>query len=483
MLGPLAALVAAACAPEPPCGLRACDIRAADCQVMAAEAAACLREVPSVSVPVVVVARDAYTASVTSAPLTADEEEAFRRGTPASRRSAWRPPTTLPPRTAFRASQLGAFYTSATPQITIIDDGYPLDSLFLVALLVHENMHAIQHARFHLADLRAARATDLDRALALGAVSEGEATYVQDLAVAGFYGLGKDDIDWPAVLARWQESARRQARGSRWPVSLAWSHFRYPFGTGYVKEAYDASGWSGVDALYGMPPVDTRQVMAGFGAAAPGGGAWAEDLDGDSIPVLDPGSIRLRRGGASGAWLLYAFLNRYPLYPHGVEDLPTLLTARAFDLPRSGHRRRRRFLAAAVRGGYRLPFARREGPHASHVAFHVRGDGRCHRRRLGCGDARRDPHRDALPADPTGARHGAARRAARRLRLRPARGRREHAVKRATVAAAASALALVPAAGHATYSIVAADSLTGRSAARSRRASGRRAWALSIARR
>ena len=75
----LAALSVAACAPDPPCGLRVCDIREADCQSMAAAAAACLRGVDPVVVPVTVVPREYFIAQAAATPLTPEQEESFRR--------------------------------------------------------------------------------------------------------------------------------------------------------------------------------------------------------------------------------------------------------------------------------------------------------------------------------------------------------------------------------------------------------------------
>src|SRR6185369_4849344 len=81
VLWAFAALSTAACAsdPAPPCGLHLCDIRDADCQSMAAAAAACLRGVDPVTVPVTVVPRDEFIAQAAATPLTPEQEESFRR--------------------------------------------------------------------------------------------------------------------------------------------------------------------------------------------------------------------------------------------------------------------------------------------------------------------------------------------------------------------------------------------------------------------
>lgn len=320
-LAPLALLLAAACAPEPPCGLRACDVRDAACQRMAAEAAACLRGVDPVDVPVAVVTRDAYVAAAENPPLTSDQIISFLFWN-AGLAALGLGPTDDSVATdgAANAAQIGGFYSPTDKQITIIENGGAMDSLFWVGVLVHENVHALQDARFDLAQLAAAYDVDLDRALAFGAVLEGDATYVEDLAKSGFFGIGAGDVPWPSVFDQWQASARDEARVSARPVSLAWAFFDYPFGTAFVKGAVDVANGSRVDHLFAAPPSGTREVMAGFGAPEPTGALWAEDLGPDAVPVL---GARFQYVGADrlGAWLFEVFLNRALQYDRDAANL------------------------------------------------------------------------------------------------------------------------------------------------------------------
>ncbi len=327
-----AVLVVSACAPDPPCGLRLCDIRDAECQRVTAEGAACLRGVEPVTVPVALVSRDTFVADAAATTLTPAEEEAFRRWNAGLAALGLAPIDNSPGADgAARATWLGGFYSSQDKQITIIEDGRPLDSWPFIALLVHEYVHAIQDVRFDLAQLSATHVTDLDRALGVGAVIEGDATYIGDLASAGFFGVGINEIPWAEMFARWQDNARHDARRSPLPVTLAPSHFRYPFGTAFTKAALDASGWTGVDGLFALPPSGTREVMAGFGAAEPTGGAWAEDLGADAVPILDE---RFAYVGADrmGAWLLQVFLDRVAPYSYGAADLPPSLRGDALSI-------------------------------------------------------------------------------------------------------------------------------------------------------
>jgi hypothetical protein len=304
------ALALGACAPEPPCGLRVCDIREAECQRMAAQAAACLRGEPAIDIPVTLVGRDEFVAEAAATTLSPDEAERFRLWNAGYATLALAPVDNDPGQaSAANAASTAAFYDPDEKRITVIDDGRPLDHWTYIPTLVHEFTHALQDARFDLDALFGQHATDTDRALAFGAVVEGDATYTGDLASAGFFGLATDDIPWDRVLGNWQSWALVQARISPLPVELAWAHFRYPFGTGFVKGALDAAGTAGVANAFTTPPDGTRQVMAGFGAAEPGGGVWNEDFATAAVPILDP---RFTFVGADrmGAWLLEVFLTR-----------------------------------------------------------------------------------------------------------------------------------------------------------------------------
>ena len=308
----LVALLASACdeGGPVPCGLRVCDIREPGCQQMAGEAAACLRGVTPVAVPVTVVSRDAYMQMAADMTPTPEAEAAFLRWNAGLSLLGLAPAASSSADTrAASAANTGGFYSAADKQITVIDDGVPLGSWPYVALLVHEWTHAIQDARFDLQQLGATNATDLDRGLAWGAVFEGEATYVGDLAASGLFGLGAADIPWRKVFDNWQAAARGQARTSPFPVSLAWAHFRYPFGSDFVKGTVDAAGWSGVDTLFGTAPGGTREVIAGAGAQEPDQGPWVEDLGADAVPIL-PDQFQYLDYDRMGAWIFETFLRR-----------------------------------------------------------------------------------------------------------------------------------------------------------------------------
>jgi hypothetical protein len=301
--------LAAGCGARPVCGLRGCDIRDSDCQQMVSEAAACLGQVAPVAVPMNVISRDQYIQQQSATTLSAADEAAFR---------AWNAGLALfnlapadlssSQAEAAQAGDVAAYYSPKDKTITIVDGG-GLDPIVGVAILAHEYTHALQDASFDITRLDQQYATDRDRALAIGAIIEGEATYVGDVAVVSLFGDDPGTVAWDGIYRHWDDQAHTDARKSPLPVTLDYFQFAYPFGTKFQHDALVADGWAGVDQVFATPPSGTREVMAGFGAVEPAGGPWAEDLGTDAVPVL-PSIFSFQRANRMGAWLVGVLFDR-----------------------------------------------------------------------------------------------------------------------------------------------------------------------------
>ena len=205
-----------------------------------------------------------------------------------------------------QAQWVAAYYQTSDKAVTVIDRGTAMDTREAVALLVHEATHALQDQSVGLGAFQERVGRDLDRVLASKAVTEGEASLMEDLAALGLFGAAEDDVRWGEVFATWQDYARQGALESGQPVSLAWGHFPYPFGTPYVHAAYRAGGRAGLDDLYQAPPASAAQVLAGFGAPAAGGLPWAEELGTDAVPKLPAPHVHVD-GDRLGAWVFSVF--------------------------------------------------------------------------------------------------------------------------------------------------------------------------------
>jgi hypothetical protein len=315
LLALTAGALAAACTPEPGCGLRECDIREPACQQAIARATACLRGNDGVTVPVKMITRAQLQAqwAAEAQAATAAEVELFRLWQRAlAQLQLGDPDLTLTDATAEQAAFVAAYYQPSDRTVTVVDDGAAMDSRRAVTVLVHEAVHALQDATvgFETFDARVG-AVDLDRQLAAAAVTEGEATLYEDLAALGLFGAREGDARWDEVFGRWQALANRLADLSPMPVTMAWGYFPYPFGGDYVNDVYQRDGAGGIAALYERPPASAAQVLAGFGAASPGG-PWSEDLGAAAVPVL-PAPWSHVDGDRLGGWLLDVFIARVAL--------------------------------------------------------------------------------------------------------------------------------------------------------------------------
>lgn len=303
------------CNPERRCGLRVCDIRDAACQRRTAEAAACLRGLPTVSVPMSVISRDEYTRTHTTKPVTPAEVDRWTQKNAGlallglgneriSHAEAVRGTSTL----------YGAYYSSRDKDITIIrDPGEPLDSPYAVATLVHEYIHALQdhHGRLsHDPDDRS-----LDRSLTRAALVEGEASVIDDFATIALFDRDESDIPWDEVFSETRWRAVVDALDGGLPVERAHRYFSYPFGSFFVHQAHvlavrppEAGVGGGFEAAWASRPTTTRQVLAGFSSRF-----IHPDLNLGSTYELDlPASFVRVFADRMGAFVLRLFLDRVP---------------------------------------------------------------------------------------------------------------------------------------------------------------------------
>ncbi|MGH7820241.1 MAG: hypothetical protein ACREQ9_10740 [Candidatus Binatia bacterium] len=125
-------------------------------------------------------------------------------------------------------------------------------------LLAHELTHALQDQHFGIVG-RLDDAEDEDRAVAAGAVVEGDATLAGFAYVFG----GLPDSSLFALVERLQGIPVEIA--SALPETPAVLRdaliFRYTQGARFVAWAYLHGGWSAVDALLASPPTSSEQVL------------------------------------------------------------------------------------------------------------------------------------------------------------------------------------------------------------------------------
>lgn len=171
---------------------------------------------------------------------------------------------------ALLKSQVAGFYNPHKKQLILVEGTTDLGfwgnfSEFVTQrdaagemLFAHELTHALQDQHFGLeAALDRLKGND-DRALALKALAEGDAT------LAGFgYLLGRlDDQAADLLVARLSDlTALFTAQSPDTPRGLSVPLlFQYSDGVRFAAEAFRRGGWAGVDALYRDPPQSSQQI-------------------------------------------------------------------------------------------------------------------------------------------------------------------------------------------------------------------------------
>jgi hypothetical protein len=168
-------------------------------------------------------------------------------------------------------SQVAAFYDPHAKQMVLVEGAINVSlwnsaSSFVAQrditgemVLAHELTHALQDQHFHLEHMMDAVKDNDDRALALKALAEGDAT------LSGFgYVNGKlDNTTINTILLRLADLPKTlAAQSGNFPLGLsAPLVFQYYDGARFVAYGYRRGGWSAVDAIYHDPPQTTLQIM------------------------------------------------------------------------------------------------------------------------------------------------------------------------------------------------------------------------------
>ena len=295
------------------CGLRLCDIRAAACQQMAAQAAACLRGGAVPATPVRVVTMAAYQNEESSVVPTAAEDHAFHVWHTGLAHWGLAPASlTYAQAAQISASSVAAEYAPDKKLITIVDGGDALDSRWAVQTLVHEYVHAMQDAQVDLVALAAVQETDFDRTLATEAMVEGEATVLGDQAEVLLFGDSVATTSFASIYGNYKRYANGSVVASTMPVDLAWVYFHYPYGAAYQQAVYAKGGVLAMAPLLSAPPSGSREVMAGYGVAEPTGAPFTESLGAEAVAIL-PDRFAYVDSDTYGGWLATVFFARNDL--------------------------------------------------------------------------------------------------------------------------------------------------------------------------
>lgn len=213
-----------------------------------------------------------------------------------------------------RARLIGGFYDRELKRITVVGSGPALDSAGYTLLLVHEMIHALQDRAGELAE----HPVRLDRAFAVGAIVEGEATLLQDEALMEGLGVSFEDIQYEKVLREYRQGELAQARNAREPMLELGMNFRYAEGASYLWPTRRDQGAAALAAAHATPAVSTYAIMTHELAKSQ---ARPNDLGDSALPVLPGltllGSLHLGRFGYEVARTTFQRLHGTWLLPEG----------------------------------------------------------------------------------------------------------------------------------------------------------------------
>lgn len=201
-----------------------------------------------------------------------------------------------------QASTVAAFYSSSTRTVTVIDRGQDRDDFFDTSLLLHELTHALQDRELsgNFSD------GTTDGSLASRALTEGEATFYQNLSQLEMSGQSPDEIDWHLGYTQNLQGGRGALVNDRSPFyGVRW--FIYPLGARFLSDAWERGGNAGVRHAYATQPRHIAQYMTPH-----------DEPHGELRAVLDPAlSCDVQAPGPGwerpgldrfGALIVYAFL-------------------------------------------------------------------------------------------------------------------------------------------------------------------------------
>jgi len=159
-------------------------------------------------------------------------------------------------------TRVSGLYRDAERGVVLVDRGEATDSAEADAALVHELVHALQDANFGLDDWRRQQPDNPDTELALGSVTEGQATLVQYRVWAAMTGEDANSVDWESTFLRLRNRLFASARADESPYFAARETFPSGFGVTLANLAWTTDGAAYRDAQFASPPLTTLEILA-----------------------------------------------------------------------------------------------------------------------------------------------------------------------------------------------------------------------------
>jgi hypothetical protein len=158
--------------------------------------------------------------------------------------------------------RMHSVYRDERRGIVLIDRGLPLDGVEEDGWLVHELVHALQDQQYGLESWRQQYASDVDTELALRAVTEGQATFVQYRAWAAMAGKDANYVDWVSTFINLRQGLLASALADASPYLASDPSFPFGFGAVLAHARWQTEGPVYHATQFADPPQTSLGVIA-----------------------------------------------------------------------------------------------------------------------------------------------------------------------------------------------------------------------------
>lgn len=316
--------------PLPECpdiGLTRCDTLASICQERLLKLAACMYGVEKVpNVPIQVRTEEELIDELESAAAEGepdDEDASLPYAEQALVQLGLAQPGdfTGEDSTANLVERISGVYIDAERGITIVDRGEPKDDEESNALLLHELVHALQDSQYGLGAWRDSLPSTEDSTLALRAVTEGQATYLQFRALLAMTNRDVSKVDWPTSLDNFQADLLDEAYKDPSPYLASIVTFPYAYGAQLSYQAWTEDGVRFHEMQFDKPLLTTYEVAS----AVDGDGDRLDEIAFTAPTSVEDAGLTLQQETALGA-----FLTELQLRASGVTSADAVELAQAW---------------------------------------------------------------------------------------------------------------------------------------------------------
>jgi hypothetical protein len=194
-----------------------------------------------------------------------------------------------------------AVYWPPSKTVTIVDRGLPLDGVPATGILVHELVHAFQDREL---DFQSFSPLTTEQEMVRRALTEGEASLYQQLAVLQMDGADPGQFAWEDHFRLWLRSLREVSALEPSPHTHVRLSFVYPTGGAFLSRAWRQYGITGVNRVFRQPPRTFVELLLSLEGRPPH--ETLRPADCSSPGALPFGSVVAQ--DTLGAGLFYAHL-------------------------------------------------------------------------------------------------------------------------------------------------------------------------------